>query len=369
MSRGAPKVHQPPLREEDDVPPIRQCIPVDLGLDLNLLRCVGLEPFDLDLGIEVANVAHNGIVLHPHKMTVAHDVVIPGGRHENMALLHHIVKSIDLITLHQGLQCVDRIDLAHDHTRPEAAQCSTASLPHVPIPRHETRLTGHHNVGGALDAVDKGLPAPVQVIKFRLCYRVVDVDRRERQSPVTYTDVQLLPPCCCLLGQPHDPRVVLFPLRHHSITKLPPIIQQHVGHPVPAEALQRLLDAPHKLLLSLPLPGENGDACFCDGCGGLVLSREDVAAGPSYLCAESGKSLDQDRGLDGHVKASRDLRSSKGLRFTVFTAKLHKTRHFVLRKLNFLPPEFCERHVPHLEIHSAELPPRPSNLITIKYRN
>ena len=51
--------------KEDDVVSVGQGEPVNLGLDVGLLDGILLQPLDADLAVEVTNVAHDGVVLHP----------------------------------------------------------------------------------------------------------------------------------------------------------------------------------------------------------------------------------------------------------------------------------------------------------------
>ena len=44
-----------------------------------------------------------------------------------------------------------------------------------------------------------------------------------------------------------------------------------------------LFDTPDVLLVGLALPGVDGDASLSDSSSGVVLGREDVAAGPGDL--------------------------------------------------------------------------------------
>src|SRR2546427_12273288 len=62
MPGAAAQVHQPPLGEEDDPLPVGEYDVVDLWLDL--LPFVLLYGGDVDLVVEVADVADNGLVLH-----------------------------------------------------------------------------------------------------------------------------------------------------------------------------------------------------------------------------------------------------------------------------------------------------------------
>ena len=54
-------------------------------------------------------------------------------------------------------------------------------LPTSPKPADDGQLAGDHDVGGAIETVDDGVAAAIDVVEFRLGHRVIDVDGREQQ--------------------------------------------------------------------------------------------------------------------------------------------------------------------------------------------
>ena len=84
----------------------------------------------------------------------------------------------DLVAFHRRLQGADRVDLGHHDARALAAQRGGRALADVAEAGDHRDLAGHHDVGGALDAVDQALAAAVEVVELRLGDAVVDVDRR-----------------------------------------------------------------------------------------------------------------------------------------------------------------------------------------------
>ena len=69
MARRAAEVHQPAFgQQEDRCGRVVERVAIDLRLDVDLLGLAGLdlafEPGDVDLDIEVADVADDGVVLH-----------------------------------------------------------------------------------------------------------------------------------------------------------------------------------------------------------------------------------------------------------------------------------------------------------------
>ena len=65
VAGGAAEVHEAAAREQRDALAVREDELIDLRLDVLFLDLlVVLEPGDLDLAVEVADVAEDGLVLH-----------------------------------------------------------------------------------------------------------------------------------------------------------------------------------------------------------------------------------------------------------------------------------------------------------------
>jgi len=116
----------------------------------------------------------------------------------------------------------------------------------------------------------------------------------------------------------------------------------------PGEGVQGALPV---FLEGLSLPGENsGRFVTSNGGGGVVLGREDVARAPTDVCTKSLEGLNEDGGLDGHVKRSRNTGSLKGLFISVFLTASHKPRHLNLSELNILATVVGKRNISNLVI-------------------
>ena len=77
MSHGATQIDKSAFGQEDNVVSVLQGESVDLGLDVGLLGGIVLQPLDVNLAVEVTNVADNGIVLHPHyKVKIKYEFVL-----------------------------------------------------------------------------------------------------------------------------------------------------------------------------------------------------------------------------------------------------------------------------------------------------
>ena len=167
-------------------------------------HCALLERRDLDLVVEVADVAHDRLVLHALHVLVRDDVDVPGRGDEDVGLVARVVHRHDAIAFHRRLQRADGIDLGDPHLRRKSAQRLRRALADVAVARHERDLARDHHVGGALDAVDQRLAAAVEVVELRLRHGVVDVDRREPELAFLVHRVQALHARRGLLGHALD---------------------------------------------------------------------------------------------------------------------------------------------------------------------
>ena len=70
-----------------------------------------LQSRHVDLVVEVADVADDGLVFHLRHVSRGDDVVVAGRGDEDIGLVHDVFKPHDLVPLHGGLQCADGIDL------------------------------------------------------------------------------------------------------------------------------------------------------------------------------------------------------------------------------------------------------------------
>jgi hypothetical protein len=103
-----------------------------------------------------------------------------------------------------------------------------------------------------------------------------------------------------------------------------------------AEREECLLDAPVKLLVVHTLPGENRNTCGCNGGGGVILRRENIAGRPGNLCTELNQRFNQHGSLDGHVQAAGDACALQRFGGAKLFTERHEPRHFSLGKLYIL---------------------------------
>ncbi len=132
MARRAAEVHQAAFGQHEDAVAVGEGVHVHLRLDVGPLHAfVFVQPVDLDLVVEVADVADDRLVLHVLHVLERDDVHVAGAGDVDIAAAQRVFDGGDFEAFHRGLQRVDRIDFGHDHARAHAAQRMRASpCPH-----------------------------------------------------------------------------------------------------------------------------------------------------------------------------------------------------------------------------------------------
>src|SRR5215210_2723742 len=98
------------VRHHDDRVAVGELPLVDLRLDVDALDAVGLHELgDLDLVVEVADVADDGLMLHAGHVVRGDHVAVARGGDEDVGGLDHVLERGDLVALHRGLQRADGV--------------------------------------------------------------------------------------------------------------------------------------------------------------------------------------------------------------------------------------------------------------------
>src|SRR5580692_9280019 len=138
---GVAEVQQAPLGQHDDAVPVLEGPLVHLRLDVDVPDALPLgQAGHVDLVVEVADVAHDRLVLHPAHVFGGDYVAVPGRGHEDVRGLDHVLQGRHLVAVHRRLQRADRVDLGDDDPRALAAQRLGAALADVAVTAHHRDL-------------------------------------------------------------------------------------------------------------------------------------------------------------------------------------------------------------------------------------
>ena len=154
------------------------------GLEFVTNRTRAGEAGHVDLVVEVADVAHDRVVLHLTHVVRGDDVGVAGGRHEDVGGVDDVLDREHLDALHRGLQCVDRVDLGHDHAGTLALQRLHAALADVAVAAHDGGLAADHHIRGSFNAINKTFAASIVIVELRFCDTIIDIDDRNSQFTI-----------------------------------------------------------------------------------------------------------------------------------------------------------------------------------------
>ena len=256
VTSGTSEVNQTTLSQQDDVTAVRHEVTVNLGLDVLDGLGVGLEPGNVDLNVEMTNVADNGIVAHDVEVCTGQDVTATSGGDEDLTLRSSLLHGGDLVTLNSSLEGVDGVNLGDKDVSTHAAEGVGATLTDVTVTGNDTDLTGNHDIGSTLDTVNERLTATVQVVELGLGDRVVDVDGRDGQLLLAEHLVEVVDTGGGLLGETVAALELLGELVVNEGSQVTTVVEDEVELLAILEGLELLLQAPFVLLVGLTLPGE-----------------------------------------------------------------------------------------------------------------
>lgn len=200
VSGGTAEVDKATLSEEDDVAAVLHEEAVDLWLDVLDGLGVLLQPRDVNLDIEVTNVADDGVVWHGLKVLADENVTASGGSDKDLSLGSSLLHWHNLEARDGGLESVNRVNLGNDDTGTHGVESHGATLSDITETGDDSDLSGDHDIGGTLDTIDKGLAAAVKVVELGLCDGVVDVDGWDKELSVLEHLVKVVNTGGSLLG-------------------------------------------------------------------------------------------------------------------------------------------------------------------------
>merc|ERR1712187_477135 len=129
VASGTSEVQQAARREDNDAMTVREHETVHLRLDvLHLDPWELFKLFHLDLVIEVADVANDGVVLHLLHVLQGDNLEVACGGHEGVHLVENALNLNHLEALHACLQRADRITFCDQHTSARATHREGAAF-------------------------------------------------------------------------------------------------------------------------------------------------------------------------------------------------------------------------------------------------
>src|SRR5439155_2385360 len=122
MAGRTAQVYQAAFSQQVDAMTVREGVFVHLRLDAELGNAIRLvEAAHLNLVVEMADVADDGLIFHLRHVIERDDVAVAGRRDVDVRCAKRVFDSGELETFHYGLHRIDGIKLRDDDARAETA--------------------------------------------------------------------------------------------------------------------------------------------------------------------------------------------------------------------------------------------------------
>jgi len=195
--------------------------------------------------------------------------------------------------VHVGLESLPRVDLGHDHPRPEPVQFPRKPAAAEPVPRDDDGLSGHEHIRREHDSRKSALPSPVDVVEVPLHGGIVHRDHREHEFPLAGHRPQPVDAGRRLLAAAQDVGETVPPGGVEPVNQVHAIVDDDLGvrieHPVDGCII---LTGRH------PPPGVAVDTRdVFEGAGDVVLRAERVAPRDVDVGPAGSERLHEARGL------------------------------------------------------------------------
>ena len=140
---------------------------IDLRLDVDPGDAGrSLEQLSLDLIVKMSDIADNGVMLHLAHMVKSDDPLVSGGGYVDIDDIQHVLCPHNLEPLHAGLKCADWVHFGYVDAGPAAPERLRAAFANVAETADQGLFAGDHDVGCAVDAVDDGMLAAVDIVEL-----------------------------------------------------------------------------------------------------------------------------------------------------------------------------------------------------------
>merc|ERR1719149_485673 len=187
MSCGATQVAQAAGCKHDDAVAIGERKAVHLWLDvLNLDAWEALKAIHVDLVVKVANVAHDGVVLHLLHVLQSDDLKVACAGNKDVHFTDDSFQGAHLKSLHASLQGANGIYLCDNHPCATAAHGKGAALTDITVASNQSTLATNHDIRGAHDGVWERVTATIDVVELGFGHAIVHVDGWEQKLTLHY---------------------------------------------------------------------------------------------------------------------------------------------------------------------------------------
>jgi hypothetical protein len=300
------EVHHPALGQQQHGPAVAELVGVDVLPHAGVHRPGQPgQRAHVDLHVKVPGVGQDRAVPHRRDVLRADHVTRSGRGDEYLAQRRRGRHRQHAEAAQRRVQGPDRIDLGDDDLGAEAAGTFGYSAAAGPEPGHDDGLARQQRVGGAHDAVDRGLAGAAGALDQAPGRGVVRRHDGERQRALGRHPAQPDHAGAGRLAAALDRRQQGRGPGVQRVDQVTAVVDDEIGAALPC--CQGRFDVAVVAAPVHPGPGEDHDPVpFGQGRGDVVLGGQRVGGGQRHRGAAGRQQPGHHRGLRGDVQARRD---------------------------------------------------------------
>ena len=296
-------------------------------------------------------------------MFAADDVLVASDCDEDVAFFSGVSHRKYAEAIHHGFDSLHRIDFGDDDVSAMAlgAHCNATSAPAVA--GDNDLESGEEKIGGANDAVERGLASAVAVVEEMLGLRVVDGDDRIFQCAVFRHGAKADDAGGGFFGAGDDVFYLFGALSEEHGDEVGAVVHSHLRLVIESGAKVAVISF---VVFALDRIGRNVEVAIEGGCD-LVLRGERVGSAENDVGAAIAKSDHEVRGFASDVKARGNTETLERLVLDETLTDGLQHRHLLLRPFDFAFAGVGQRNI--LYIALLEFCCRHNVLLDRMYRN
>src|SRR6266850_4103900 len=281
MPFGGGEVYEATFAEQVHLAAVFQFVLVHERANFTLAAGQLFQRWDVNLDVEVAGVAHNRPALHFFEMLGANHALVAGYGDENVAFLHRFGHRHDAEAVHYGFNALHGIDFGDDDVRPQSF-CTHSHAAATPAVAGDDDFEAcEQDVGGANDAVNRGLAGAVTVVEEMLGHRIVYRDDRILQRAVLSHGAQADHAGGGLFGPGNHIRNEIGALGQEHGDEIRAVVHSELRLVLQSSAQVRIVG-----VIVLALDGKRGDVVVAiQRCGHFVLRRKWIGGAQHHIGA------------------------------------------------------------------------------------
>lgn len=177
MSSSATEIEETTLSKDDDTMAIGEFVAIDLVFDVNFLDTgVFIKTIHINLVVKMTDVTNDSVVFHLGHVVSHNDALVTCCSDVDVCGLEDRFESLDLVTLHAGLERTDWIAFSDNNTCSTSFHSLGTSLTNITKSADDDLLSGDHDISSAHETIRKGVSASINIVKLLFGDAVIDVD-------------------------------------------------------------------------------------------------------------------------------------------------------------------------------------------------